>query len=208
MFYGGNTLNSFLYQDTTDPTLTSLPSGPLLRSFGKNQAGFVVAGGPPVGANSYQHFNLNVSIPIPRLSSPLIPDVVVIPTPRKTLRSLINFAVNSGEEALSLNLQDEGLSEEEANKKAAKIFGQIRPGVGFLTNFGKIYSLKPMVMFDYTRLTRSRSGDPQIRYAVGGGLQLTMVVAKFEAGYMRTVRSLGGDSRGNLVVRLVFQNLF
>jgi hypothetical protein len=208
LFYGGNTLNSFLYQETNDPTLSSLPSGPLLRSFGKNQAGFVLAQGPVAGANAYQHFNLNVSIPIPKLSSPLIPDEVVIAQPRKTLRSLINFAVNSGQEALSLNLQDEGLSEEEADKKAAKIFAQIRPGVEFLTHYGKVYSLKPMVMFDYTRLTRVGSGGPQIRYAVGGGLQFTMVVAKFEAGYLRTVRALPGDSRGNLVVRLVFQNLF
>jgi hypothetical protein len=138
----------------------------------------------------------------------LIPDEVVIAQPRKTLRSLINFAVNSGQEALSLNLQDEGLSEEEADKKAEEIFAQIRPGVEFLTHHGKLYSLKPIVMFDYTRLTRSGSGAPQIRYAVGGGLQLTMVVAKFEAGYMRSVRALPGDSRGNVIVRLVFQNLF
>lgn len=208
LFYGGNTLNSFLYQETNDLTLSSLPPGPLLRSFGKNQAGFVVSQGPLAGANAYQHFNFSVSIPIPKLSSPLIPDEVVIAQPRKTLRSLINFAVNSGQEALSLNLQDEGLSEEEADKKAEEIFAQIRPGVEFLTHHGKLYSLKPIVMFDYTRLTRSGSGAPQIRYAVGGGLQLTMVVAKFEAGYMRSVRALPGDSRGNVIVRLVFQNLF
>lgn len=208
LFYGGNSLGSFLYQDSNDPTMTAMPSGPLLRSFGKNQAGFIVGVGPSVGANSYEHFNLSVSIPIPGLSRPLIPDEVVIANPRKTLRSLINFAVNSGQEALSLNLQDEGLSEEEADKEAAKVFGQIRPGVGFLTNYGKVYSLKPMLMFDQARLGRANSGGAQSRYAIGGGLQFTMVVAKFEAGYMHSIGSFRHDSRGNFVLRLVFQNLF
>ncbi len=208
LFYGGNSLGSFLYQDSNDPIVMAMPSGPLLRSFGKNQGGFIVGVGTPVGANSYEHFNLSASIPIPGLSQPLIPDEVVIANPRKTLRSLINFAVNSGQEALSLNLQDEGLSEEEADKKAAKIFGQIRPGVGFLTHYGKIYSLKPIVMFDQARLSRANSGGAQSRYAIGGGLQFTMVVAKFEAGYMHSVGSFRQDSRGNVVLRLVFQNLF
>jgi hypothetical protein len=44
--------------------------------------------------------------------------------------------------------------------------------------------------------------------ALGGGLQFNVVVAKFEAGYMRTVRRLPGDERGNFVVRLVFERLF
>lgn len=208
LFYGGNALSSFLYEDTNDPMLTSMPAGPVLRSFGKNQAGFVIGGQTRAGASSYQHLNLNVSIPIPRLSAPLIPNEIVIPSPPKTLRSLINFAVNSGQEALSVNLQDEGLSEEEADKQAAKIFNQIRPGVGFLTNYGKIYAVKPLIMFDYTRMTRSGSGASQTRYALGGGVQFTIVVAKFEAGYMHTLHRQTNDSGGNFIMRMIFQNLF
>jgi hypothetical protein len=208
LFHGGNSLNSFLYQETGDPALTSLPSGPMLRSFGRNQGGFSIPGSGQRGANSFQHLNLTVSIPVPRLSSPLIPDEVVIENPRKTLRNMVSFAINTGQQALSLNLQNEGLSEEEADKKATKIFGEIRPGVKYLTDYAKIYSLKPIVMFDEARLKRPGVANYQTRYAVGGGLQLTVVIAKFEAGYIHSLHRYSGDPRGNFVVRLAFENLF
>jgi hypothetical protein len=34
------------------------------------------------------------------------------------------------------------------------------------------------------------------------------VVARFEVGYLHTVQRAPGDDRGNLFVRLTFQNLF
>ena len=63
-------------------------------------------------------------------------------------------------------------------------------------------------MFDAARINAPGSLDNRTRFAVGGGLQFTMVVARFEAGYLRTVRRLEGDSHGNFILRLVFQNLF
>lgn len=208
LFYGGNSLNNFLYDEADDPSLAAMPAGPLLRSFGRNQAGFAVTGGRQRGANSFRHFNLTISVPLPGLSAPLIPNEVVNDSPRLTLRDLVEFAVNTGQEALSENLQDEGLSEDAADKKAAKVFGEIRPGVKYLTDYAKIYALKPLFMFDAARLTRFGEAGPQTRYAVGGGLQLTVVVAKFEAGYLHTVNRFEGDRRGNFILRLVFENLF
>jgi hypothetical protein len=63
-------------------------------------------------------------------------------------------------------------------------------------------------MFDAANLASPLPGDSRTRIAVGGGLQLTVVVAKFEVGYMRTVRRAPGDQKGNIVMSLVFQNLF
>jgi hypothetical protein len=40
------------------------------------------------------------------------------------------------------------------------------------------------------------------------GLQLTVVIARLEIGYFRTVVRSAGDDRDNFLVRLVFQNLF
>jgi hypothetical protein len=56
----------------------------------------------------------------------------------------------------------------------------------------------------------SRFGSPsvQTRFAFGGGIQLTVVVAKFEIGYMRSLHCYDGDQYGNIIARLVFQNLF
>jgi hypothetical protein len=208
LYYGGNSLSSFIYDDVNDQSFAGLPNGPVLRSLGNNQAGFSNGSGPQRGATSYQHLNLTISLPLGNLSYPLIPAEVVNDNPRKTLRDLINFAVNTGEEAFSLNLQDEGLSEEEADKKAAKVFNEIRPGIKFLSNYAKLYAVKPMIMFDATRLSRFDQPQAQVRYGIGGGLQLTVVVAKFEVGYMHAVNRSQGDPRGNFIGRLVFQNLF
>lgn len=209
LFYGGNTLTDFIYSEIIDPeTMSFLPTGPVLRGYGRNQAGFRLANGQTRGANSYHHFNLSLSIPIPSLSAPLIPDEVVNDSPRTTLRDLVDFAVNTGQDALSSTFEDEGLSSDEADAKAKKVFGQIRPGIKYLTNYAKIYSVKPVVMFDAARMTRIDSGDPQSRYSVGGGLELTIVIARFQAGYMHAVNRFEGEKRGNFVFRLVFTNLF
>ncbi len=207
LFYGGNQLNNFLYQDTRESGLNFLPAGPLMRSFGKNQAGVPVSGNRQVGVDSYRHFNLTLSIPIPGLSKPLIPDEVVNDNPRITLRDLVDFAVNTGEESLSSNLQDEGMTEDEADKSAAKVFSEIRPGIKFLTNYAKLYAVKPILMFDASTMSRRGIGS-YTRYAFGGGIQLTVAVAKFELGYLSTEHRVGGDRRGNFVARFIFQNLF
>jgi hypothetical protein len=63
-------------------------------------------------------------------------------------------------------------------------------------------------MFDAARINAPSALNNRTRFAVGGGLQFTIVTAKFEAGYMHTVRPLPAESRGNFVFRLYFQNLF
>jgi len=206
-FYGGATLGSFLYEDPHDSNFVVMPSGPLLRSAGRNQAGTNLTSSLQRGGNSFQHLNLTVSVPLPGLAFPLIPNEQV--TTNKTLRMLVKgFAVDSAVEALSETLQSEGLSKEEADKKAEKMFKQIRPGINYLADYAKVFALKPLVMFDAARQTRQGTLNAQTRYAFGGGLQLTIVVAKFEIGYLHAVRRFQGDPRGNLVARLVFQNLF
>ena len=51
-------------------------------------------------------------------------------------------------------------------------------------------------------------GDNPTWLAAGAGLQITVVTAKLEAGYMRTFSGPTFGDRGNVFVRLVFQNLF
>jgi hypothetical protein len=63
-----------------------------------------------------------------------------------------------------------------------------------------------MLMVDVAGL--QGGGDDRTRVAVGVGLQLTVVIARLEIGYFRTVVRSAGDDRDNFLVRLVFQNLF
>jgi hypothetical protein len=50
--------------------------------------------------------------------------------------------------------------------------------------------------------------DYQTRYAAGAGIQVTLVVVKFEAGYLRTLRRLNGDPKGAWMARMTFVNIF
>jgi hypothetical protein len=71
-FWGGNTQGQFLHDELSAQTLTGVPVGPLLRSFGQNQLD-AVTGPASGGGTSYWHSNVNVSFPIPAWSRPLIP---------------------------------------------------------------------------------------------------------------------------------------
>jgi len=69
-------------------------------------------------------------------------------------------------------------------------------------------AVKPCLLLDVAQVSGVAHGDSRVRVAVGGGLQFTVVVARFEIGYLYTVQWAPGDDRGNLFVRLTFQNLF
>ena len=72
-FYGGNISQKFLYDGVASTTMTDMPAGPLLRSFGEGAAG-IRSGGKLVGGTGFWHLNLDLTIPIAPWSEPLIPD--------------------------------------------------------------------------------------------------------------------------------------
>jgi hypothetical protein len=234
-FYGGSALGSFLYEGPDSDLLRAFPRGPLMRGYGKNQA-TAHAGGASVGATSFWHVNLSASVPIPALSRPLVPDVSLveegeedeeeedvaatgavrrdvcgreIPRRPPTLKNAVKSAGKSaGSFLVSFYRNNEGLSQQEARARACADVRQIVPALDFIADRANLYAVKPLFMFDAARLGSGASPDPRVRLGVGGGVQLTFVVAKFELGYVRAVRRLEGDPRGNVVARLVFQNLF
>jgi len=63
-------------------------------------------------------------------------------------------------------------------------------------------------MFDIARISARGYGDSKVRVGLGGGVQLNIVVAKFELGYIRTIRGLPSDGSGNFIIRTVFEKLF
>jgi hypothetical protein len=105
-------------------------------------------------------------------------------------------------------LKKEGKTQEQAQQEADQIIAELQPAMNFIADHANVYAVKPLFMLDAARLWTPDTADKRTWVAVGGGVQLTIVVAKFEAGYLRTVRRTVGEDKGNFVLRLVFQNLF
>jgi hypothetical protein len=242
-FLAGTPLASFLYDGIDGRSLSSMPSGPVLRSSGHNQLG-ANGSAAAIAGDAYWHANLTVSVPIPRLSRPLIPAEIVSILPNgtaRTLKDVLKNQVGSGQELYVRSTARQRLSEDEQqalqldssqpltpeererSKRAAdayvaaqnavrpqadRLWSKITPITGFIADQANLYAIKPLIMFDVARINSSAVPDALTRIGIGAGVQLTVVVAQFEAGYVRAVRRLDDDPPGNFVIRLVLRNLF
>lgn len=83
---------------------------------------------------------------------------------------------------------------------------EILPITDFIADHANVFAVKPLFMFDagYLRLP----GSSTTRYAAGGGLQLDVILARFEFGYLARLSRTRADPRGNLVARLVLKRFF
>ena len=261
-FYGGAPPGQFLYDEHSAQSLSTFPSGSLLRSLGQNQAGVVVGSDGVVrGGTSFQHANVNISIPIPAWSRPLIPhewvttsklrtddrefnryvpegDLICrdLKATVKTLVSVsgVNLLVNqqardllSDDQKMDLRLRSEEnrTADEQARLDAAEmalskakdkvrsevedLFArEILPVTNFIADHANIIAVKPLFMFDAARLYLSGGRTSRTRYAAGGGLQIDVVVARFEFGYVASINRAPGDAQGNIVGRVIFRRFF
>jgi hypothetical protein len=233
-FYGGSSLHNYLFEESQSNLLHAMPQGPLVRSAGKNESllrqdGFVG------GATSFWNLNVTASIPIPRLSAPLVPDINIaddleddedeapaVPARARkdicgnvverrtpTLKNAIKSAGNSaGSFLVNFYKSEEQMSETEARKRACADMKEINPALDFIADQANIYSVKPLIMFDVARVKTNGVLESRTKTGLGAGLQFTVVVAKFELGYVRSLQHVASESRGNFIARLVFQNLF
>jgi hypothetical protein len=189
-----------------------MPVGPLIRSFGEGRAGLRTASGVR-GGEGFWHVNLNLTIPIRWWSRPLIPseltDIEDADGKPTSLKQLLRKQVDvTGPSMLAATLKKEGMSADDAEKRAGKILGGIRPATDFIIDDANIYSVKPLLMFDAAGITDRGISSGETWLAAGGGVEVTIVIAKLQVGYMRTISGPTFGSRGNVFVRLVFQNLF
>ena len=211
-FFAGNASGQFLYDNANSTALTKMPSGPLIRSLGENEGRLRGAGGLTTGGDTFWHVNLNVTLPIPAWSMPLIPneltDIPDVNGNPISIKQLLRTQIDvTGPSMLAAVLQEQGLSAVEAEKQARRILGEVTPAAHFVIDQANLYSIKPLLMVDAAGLSgEGASGETWL--AVGGGVQLTVVTAKLEAGYMRTISGPTFGHEGNAFVRLVFQNLF
>jgi hypothetical protein len=208
LYYGGSALKNFIYEARDADVMQKMPAGAMIRSFGEGRS----ANGD-LGGRSYWHVNFNLSIPVKKWSAPLIPDEPVDidedaaggGCPIATVKQLIKCQAASGATILAAIYKDQGVPD--FAEKAQREFKGTNSAIGFLVDHANIYSIKPLFMFDAANFNAPGNVN-KTRVGVGGGMQLNIVIAKFEAGYMRTVNRQPGDSRGNFIMRLYFQNLF
>ncbi len=90
-----------------------------------------------------------------------------------------------------------------------KLFDQeILPITNFIADHANIFAVKPLAMFDAAQLGLQGTGAHNTRYGFGGGLQIDVVMARFEIGYMAALNRLPGDPRGSFVGRLILRRFF
>jgi hypothetical protein len=206
-FFGGNAPGQFLYDGVNSTTLVAMPTGPIIRSLGENEAR-LGNGHSTFGGKSFWHLNLNVTAPIPAWSMPLIPNEVIdLGGTSITIKQMLRRQIDvTGPSMLAAVLQQQGMDAQQAAREAKRILQEVTPATHFIIEDANLYSIKPLVMFDAAGM--SGRGTDETWLAAGAGIQLTVVTAKFEAGYMRTISGPTYGEKGNAFVRLVFQNLF
>jgi hypothetical protein len=211
-FFAGGSQGEFLYENAHAHALIVTPDGPLLRSLGHAQGGLQDAASSVRGGTHFWHVNLNLALPIPTWSQPLIPNELTdLPGPDgspQTLKQILRAQVDrTGPNMLQSTLQlKDGLSAGEARRRATEIFSAVQPAAHFIIDQANVFAVKPLLMLDVAELNFSPNRETWV--GAGFGVQLTIVTAKFDLGYMRTVSGPTFGSHGNVFARLGFERLF
>jgi hypothetical protein len=208
-FYGGNSFSDLLYDSPDTIFNADMPQGPLFRAVGIRQLA-VVENGSAAGGTAFWHANATLAIPFRKWTRALIPTEVITDDDGTVLGSLRQLFKNQATSAQSFTqaaLANRGMTPDDAAAEAKRIFHAVRPGFHFLADQAPLVALKPLVLFDVARIYSPVLSD-KARLGVGVGAQLTIVVAKMEAGYVLNVNRRPGEPYGNMLVRLVFRKLF
>jgi hypothetical protein len=202
LFFGGHSFDDFLYRDAASVLVGEGPRGPLIRSAGPAQ----LAASDGAGGRSFVSANVSISLPLPRLARPLIPEEEIDPT---TLKGLIKVqSLTTSKNFLAEHYMNEGLSGPEADARAEEEVDAIRPAITYIADSANLIALKPVFLFDVATL-RPVDGTPSpLRVGVGGGVQLIVVTFKVELGYVHAVRRQPGDRSGNLFLRMAVTDIF
>jgi hypothetical protein len=202
-FFAGNNNSNFLY-DSPDTMLSVGVPSPVIRSFGRTEAG--LGGISATGASSFWNASTTLTIPIPRLSQPLIPNEMI--TDDTSLKkALKNSSTVTAVSFIQAALAQQGVPAAEAQKQAKDIVArEIAPAVSYIADSANIYSLKPLLLFDVAQL--NGSGGSRHFESAGGGIEFMIVNFAFQTGYARTLNPRAGDRKGNVVLSLQFRNIF
>ena len=208
-YFAGNVASNFLYAPLQSFN-TMPPEGLVIRSLGEKQGGLPTILNTVSGGTSYWGVNINFSIPITKWSAPLIPDVVIQEEPRRlTIRSAIKGQVNTAKSFIANDLAlNGGLSDDDADAAAERIVDKdIKPTINYLADRANIYSIKPILFFDAGQINKRGVGN-RLWIASGAGLQINIVNAKLQLGYIQTLSPKADASKGNFLMSFSVQNFY
>ncbi|MDB5802675.1 MAG: hypothetical protein JWL63_3614 [Rhodocyclales bacterium] len=204
-YFGGNSPLQFMYDSPLSAAMVEAPRGPLMRSFGEGQAGLNSPAGK-TGGRSFWHLNMTLAFPVARWSRPLIPDEQT--DMGVTLKQIMNSQVDvSGPAFMERTLMSQGVPGADAHAQAQKAFAEVGPAAHFVINDANIFAIRPLLMVDAAGLSSDQASARWL--AIGAGVSVTVVTARFEAGYMQTIAAPSSEKKsGALFARLVFENIF
>lgn len=208
-FVGGSGGADFLFQPFGAATDDQTPSGPVIRNYGAATLDWLPVG-QQINRQTFSHVNVSMSIPV-GLSHPLIPDFE--PIPGFTVGDLLKARVDK-DNLLKAVLKSQGHTDAEATAEQERVMRSVRPAVHFVADNANLWSIKPLLLFDFARTTAEYVGvssfSPHETWrAIGGGVQFEVVTAQFQAAYIHSISPpLEHRGGGNFVLRLIFQNLF
>lgn len=131
-------------------------------------------------------------------------------SPRRiTIRSAIKAQVTTAKSAIADDLAiNGGLTDNEADATAERIVDKdIKPTINYLADQANIYSVKPVVFFDVGQVNK-RSISDRLWTAAGLGIQINIVNARLEMGYVQTLFPKSDDGKGNFLIRFSVQNFY
>ncbi len=203
-FVGGNAGAGFLQDPIASTTQAVVPAGPILRSFGAGKLDWS-RNSTGVDSQTFDHFNLTLAFPI-GLSRPLLPEIQL--DPGVTVADMLKRQVDNNH-LLEQTLILQGMSPSAAAAEQKRVMKAISPAVHFIADQANIWSIKPVALFDYAHTwSRPQLNSSEAWPAGGGGIQLTIVTAQFQAGYIHSFDNGQNPGSGNFILRLTFQNLF
>lgn len=209
-FFAGNTVSNFIDASPNSLLSRNFSGGPVIRSLGEKEGGIYSSSGQLSGGTSYWGLNLSFSIPFSKWAHPLIPDIVIADEPHIiTLRSALKGQVQTAKNFIANDLAlNGGLSDDAADSAAERIVNKdIRPTLNYLADRANVYSIKPLLYFDLGQVNKRNVAD-QMYAAAGTGLQINIVNARLELGYMQTVSPQKNSSKGNFLMRFTVQNFY
>ncbi|MBK7432644.1 MAG: hypothetical protein IPI66_01310 [Chitinophagaceae bacterium] len=101
-----------------------------------------------------------------------------------------------------------GLSEEKADEEATRIVNkEIRPAINYIADRANVYSFKPLLFFDLAQVSAPNAGS-RFWGAAGAGIQLNIVNARLDIGYIHTLFPATERRTGNIILRFTVQDVF
>lgn len=135
-------------------------------------------------------------------------DLPGVPAPDRLTREIADLESARQRMATAFLALDESPVARQAKEKAERDMRLPRRVFDQLTREANLVGVSPVAVFDAARLWQDGSSPDGFRYAVGGGLRLSIVSVDVTAVYAWNPNPHAGESHGALLVSMELSNLF